>query len=83
MPHLHPHQENFIEKALEKLKQHAFKSTRARNDILEAIAKHDKALSAYELQGLLKNEGKNYSAITIYRVIETLLELDKIGRAHV
>ena len=47
MPHLHPHQENFIEKALEKLKQHAFKSTRARNDILEAIAKHDKALSAY------------------------------------
>ena len=53
MPHLHPHQENFIKKALEKLKQHAFKSTRARNDILEAIAKHDKALSAYELQELL------------------------------
>jgi Fe2+ or Zn2+ uptake regulation protein len=82
MPHLHPHQENFIEKALEKLKQNAFKSTRARNDILEAIAKHDKALSAYELQDLLKNEGKNYSAITIYRVIETLLELDIVHKVH-
>jgi Fe2+ or Zn2+ uptake regulation protein len=53
-----------------------------RNDILEAIAKHDKALSAYELQDLLKNEGKNYSAITIYRVIDTLLELDIVHKVH-
>ena len=78
----HHHQENFIEKALEKLKQHAFKSTRARNDILEVIAKHDKALSAYELQDLLKSEGKSYSAITIYRVLETLVELDIVHKVH-
>jgi len=72
----------FLDRALDTLKNCNLKLTKARTDILNVIASQDQALSPYTIQDLLKDEGKKYSAITIYRVIETLVESDIIHKVH-
>lgn len=74
--------ETFLEKALNKLKNNSFKLTKARTDILDVIANNDKALSPYMIQDILKEQAKKYSAITIYRVIETFIEIDIVHKVH-
>ena len=70
--------ETFLEKAIKKLKDNDFKQTKSRIDILNVLSEHDEALSPYQIQDLLKEKGKSYSAITIYRVLETFMNINII-----
>jgi Fur family zinc uptake transcriptional regulator len=73
---------SFIEHANEKLKRAGFKLTKARCDIINEITKIDKAISPYKLQEICAKAGKKYSAITIYRVLETLSENQLIHKVY-
>lgn len=72
----------FLNRVVDTLQSHGLKLTKARTDILNVIASRNEALSPYTIQDILKNQDKKYSAITIYRVIETLLESDIIHKVH-
>lgn len=72
----------FFEKAINKLKKNDLKQTKSRIDILRVLSKHDEALSPYQIQDLLKEKAKNYSAITIYRVLETFMSIEIIHKVH-
>ncbi|NQY81290.1 MAG: transcriptional repressor [Candidatus Caenarcaniphilales bacterium] len=74
--------ETFLEKAIKKLKDNDFKQTKSRIDILNVLSEHDEALSPYQIQDLLKEKGKSYSAITIYRVLETFMNINIIHKVH-
>ncbi len=74
--------ETFLEKALKKLKENDYKQTKSRIDILTVLSEHDDALSPYQIQDILKEKGKSYSAITIYRVLETFMDIDIIHKVH-
>ena len=72
----------FFDHPITKLKENDFKLTKSWIDILTTLSKHEQALSPYQIQDILKETGKNYSAITIYRVLETFMSIDIIHKVH-
>ncbi len=73
---------SFTEKAQKKLQQLSYKITDARSDVIEVLANNDQALTAYNIQGLLKQSRKEYQVITIYRVLDLLCELEIIHKIY-
>ena len=72
----------FLEQAQQKLQSKGYKITNARQDVLEILANNDQALTAYGIQDSLKHQCKDYQAITIYRVLDLLCELDLVHRIY-
>jgi Fur family transcriptional regulator, zinc uptake regulator len=70
----------FLKQAQQILQNNGYKMTNARNDVLEVLEHYDQALTAYGIQDLLKDSNKEYQAITIYRVLDLLCELDLVHK---
>ena len=71
--------DNYINFALNKLKEDGLKITHPRQMIVKFLAKSQKVLSPYEMRDLLKKQKINADVVTIYRVLEVL---EKMSLAH-
>ena len=60
----------YIEKAINILKENDFRITNPRKLVLKLLDKSSEALSAYEIKEKLDSQGKEVDIVSIYRIIE-------------
>lgn len=66
---------NYRQFALQRLKEAKLKITKPRAQIVQLLAKTNKALTPYEMRDNLKKQKIHADVVTIYRVLETLEQL--------
>jgi len=64
-----------IQDSIQVLRAQGHKVTRPRLQVIEILSKVQKPVSAYEIQDLLRQQGKYLNHVTIYRVLELLCHL--------
>ncbi|MBS1677584.1 MAG: transcriptional repressor [Actinobacteria bacterium] len=69
--------------ALEKLQAAGFRRGGARTAVVEALADQDCAISAFELEDLLRERGGGVARASIYRALEQLADLGLLKRLEV
>src|SRR3972149_5688872 len=62
----------YVQRALEILRARGHRITQPRRAVLEALDRAGRAMSPYDLQRLLREEGRNLDHVTIYRTLELL-----------
>lgn len=72
----------FLAQSEQKLRENGYKITDARQDVIEVLNTASRPLSAYEIKDLLACKGEKYQVITIYRVLDLLLELDLVHKIY-
>ncbi|GAM56547.1 zinc uptake regulation protein zur [Vibrio ishigakensis] len=76
--------ETILEHATAKVKQNGGQLTDKRKKILLCMTSSDKALSAYEVADLYKEQyGENMSAMSVYRILDFLQEQDLVHRLQI
>jgi len=63
---------DYIEKAINILKENNFRITTPRKLVIKLLDKSKEALSAYEIKDKLDSQGKEVDIVSIYRIIECL-----------
>jgi Fe2+ or Zn2+ uptake regulation protein len=64
-----------IQDSIQVLRAQGHKVTKPRLQVIEILSKAQKPASAYEIQDLLRQQGKYLNHVTIYRVLELLCHL--------
>jgi Fe2+ or Zn2+ uptake regulation protein len=65
--------------ALSQIKEHGYKLTDARQEVVETLAGFDKPVSPYDIQRAIKSE-RGLNHVTIYRILEMLMELHLVHK---
>jgi Fur family zinc uptake transcriptional regulator len=63
-------------KGLGVLREHGYRITMPRRQVLKVLAEAECPLSPYEIQEVLRQQGKHLNHVTIYRVLELLCALN-------
>lgn len=71
--------QNYVDFALNRLKDRGFRITRGRRLVLEALGEAERPLSPYALHDFLAEKGERVDTVSIYRTLETL---ETHGIAH-
>lgn len=76
--------EAILEHAAAKIKQNGGQLTEKRKKILLCMTSSDKAMSAYEVADLYKEQyGENMSAMSVYRILDFLQEQKLVHRLQI
>jgi Fe2+ or Zn2+ uptake regulation protein len=71
--------QEYVEHALNRLRERGFRITRGRRLVLEALGRAERPLSPYALHDVLAGRGEAVDTVSIYRTLETL---EENGLAH-
>jgi Fur family zinc uptake transcriptional regulator len=63
------------DKIISQLKDKGYRITLARRLVVETILDSDSPLNPYEIAGIVDSKGKNVDVVTVYRIMEVLMEL--------
>lgn len=74
-----PEYARFEERAIVRLREHGFRITMPRVQVIRALAASNKALSAYQLHATILEAGGRIDVVSVYRILGTLVQL---GLAH-
>jgi len=66
--------------AIRVLQAQGYRVTRPRRQVLEALDEAQKPLSPYDMQKLLREQGKHLNHVTIYRIFELFCRLNLAHR---
>jgi Fur family transcriptional regulator, zinc uptake regulator len=66
--------------SIQILQAHGYKITRPRKQVLEILEQAHKAVSPYEIQSLIRQQGKHLNHVTIYRILDLLYHLNLAHR---
>lgn len=70
---------NFLDNALQLMKNNNLKLTKPRLMVVEFLANEQKAMTPYEIRDKLSKDQRKADVVTLYRVLD---ELEKIGLVH-
>ncbi|PKL36676.1 hypothetical protein CVV38_02105 [Candidatus Peregrinibacteria bacterium HGW-Peregrinibacteria-1] len=73
---------SFVEYIEKELKERGYRFTRPRKVVAEALGNTKKALSAYEIEKVLKLSAEKVDIVTIYRILEVYKELNLIHESR-
>lgn len=62
----------YTQRALEMLRARGHRITQSRRAVLEVLERADRPLSPYQMQKLLRQEGRRQDHVTIYRTLDLL-----------
>jgi Fur family zinc uptake transcriptional regulator len=65
-----------VQDSIRVLQTQGYKATRPRKLVLEVLAKTEKPLSPYDIQGILRQRGEYLNHVTIYRILDLLCRLN-------
>ena len=65
-----------VQDSIRILQAQGYKVTRPRRQVLEALEGAEKPLSPYDIQKLLRKQGKYLNHVTIYRILDLLCRLN-------
>jgi len=65
-----------IQDSIQVLHAQGYKVTRPRLQVVEILSKAQKPVSPYEIQKMLRHQGRYLNHVTIYRVLELLCHLN-------
>lgn len=71
---------NYAEHALSILKHNGLRITNARKLVLETLENSSFALSPYEIQGKLKDQGQEVDVSSVYRIVECLEQFNLVHK---
>ena len=69
-----------LQHSIRILQDKGYKITRPRRWVLEVLEHMEKPSSPYEMQRLLREEGKHLNHVTIYRILELLCALNLVHK---
>jgi Fe2+ or Zn2+ uptake regulation protein len=65
-----------VQDSIQVLQAHGYKITRPRRQVLEILEEAQKPLSPYDIQRLLRQQGKHLNHVTIYRILDLFCSLN-------
>jgi Fe2+ or Zn2+ uptake regulation protein len=74
--------DDFRASAENRLREHGYRLTRPRRQVLAVLAESDRALSPYAILEHLAQEGEAPDVVTVYRILELLESLQLVYRGH-
>lgn len=69
-----------VQDSIRVLQAQGYKVTRPRRQVLEILEEAEKSLSPYDIQRLLRQQGKHLNHVTIYRILDLFCSLNVVHR---
>jgi Fe2+ or Zn2+ uptake regulation protein len=69
-----------VQNSIRVLQAQGYKVTRPRRQVLEILEEARKSLSPYDIQRLLRQQGKHLNHVTIYRILDLFCSLNLVHR---
>lgn len=67
-----------VQDSIQVLQTQGYKVTRPRRQVLEILEEAEKSLSPYDIQRLLRQQGKHLNHVTIYRILDLFCSLNLV-----
>jgi Fur family ferric uptake transcriptional regulator len=69
-----------VQDSIRVLQTQGYKVTKPRRQVLEILEEAQKSLSPYDIQRLLRQQGKHLNHVTIYRILDLFCSLNLVHR---
>jgi Fur family zinc uptake transcriptional regulator len=65
-----------VQDSIRLLQDQGYRATKPRKLVLEVLEETEKPLSPYDIQGVLRHQGKYLNHVTVYRILDLLCRLN-------